>query len=107
MIYKFKSATLISEEGSIIPVSDTDKSAFSAEAALARGLLKDTPKNESTKIERFELYMRLKAGETTFSAADVALLRESALQFPTLIAGQLCRILDQKQPEVAAVAAAG
>ena len=98
MKYDLAAQILTNEEDKPIDTSDTDKTPFNAQRAIARGLLNDTTNNASSKTERFDLYLKVRAStaDTDFSAPEVALMREVALTYPTLFAGQLVRILDQR-----------
>jgi len=97
MKYDFNVFVLQTADKKPMPMDEaTDKSPFTAAIALARALLADTAENNKTKLERYDLFLRVRALDVEYSAKDVALLREAALVYPTLIAGQLVAILDQK-----------
>ena len=96
MKYTFATAALETDTGTPMLTSETDSAPYTADKAFARGLLADTNDNTKTKLERYELFLRVRANEDEYSAKEVALLREAALVYPTLIAGQLVKILDQK-----------
>jgi hypothetical protein len=55
------------------------------------------PVQGGEKIKRYEIYRKLKgakSGSVDLRAEDVALLKEGALAFPTLIAGEVRAFLD-------------
>jgi len=67
-------------------------------AALADFLPDGRPIPSDEKFNRFELYMKLRSADehTDFSLDEVALLDRAVLVFPTLIAGQLHYLLQNK-----------
>lgn len=90
---------LLDVEGKPIVVSETDSRVFTAQMAMSRGLLADTKDNEGSKLARYELYLKIRgrdAAATDFTADEAKLMRDAAMTFPTLLAGQLVRVIDQK-----------
>jgi hypothetical protein len=95
MKYEFSVPVLTDDGVTAIPTSETDKTPFQAAKALMNALLADTPENANTKMQRYDLFLKIRSGATDFSGAEVTALRTAALLLPTLIAGQLVKILDQ------------
>lgn len=102
MRYDFSNAVILLPDGLPMPVSETDKSPFTATKALMTGLLADNQSNQNSKMERYELFLKVRSCALTYAVKEVALLREAALVFPTLIAGQLVYMLEQKDPSASA-----
>lgn len=98
MKYDFAKAYLRNSEDTVVKVSDTNASAWTAAHALKAAVLADTQDNQSSKVARYELFMKLKAATATtdFTSEEVALLKTAALTLPTIFAGQLAHLLDQK-----------
>jgi hypothetical protein len=76
--------------------SETDKSPFLARDAIATALLADTDDNRKTKIQRYDLFVRVKTlKQDSFNAREIELMDEAVLaQYPTFFAGQVHYILN-------------
>lgn len=105
MKYAFFNKGLLNQN--LKPMSVTEDPAsgpWTAKDALAAAVLVDNQANATTKLKRYELFMKLNSHEdptpestgTDYSTEEVALLKEAALTYPTIFAGQLSYILDQK-----------
>ncbi len=81
---------ILEEKGQAINVQRLLK-----QAALADANPDGSPLKPDEKYERYELYMKLRSADATteFSASEVALLDKAVRVYPTLIAGQLLRLL--------------
>jgi hypothetical protein len=77
----------------------TDNTPLTAKKALQFALIQDKPDNEATKLQRYDLYVKLGTCDekTNFSAEEVKILKDAALKQPTLVAGQLVHLLDQRK----------
>lgn len=95
MIYDL-SHQLVDEKGEPA-VDETGKPAV-LKTILSRALLTDTADNVKSKIERFELWFRLKTSEleVELSHEEAKLLKEATSIYSTLAYGQLVRWLDGK-----------
>jgi hypothetical protein len=111
MQYDF-SKVLTNAQKEPMKVSDAaDAKPWTAKLALQQAILVDNEKNQGSKLERYSLWLKLDehvdppaayaAGEpdpaTDYSTEEVAALKTAALTFPTIFAGQLSRLLDQKK----------
>jgi hypothetical protein len=65
---------------------------------LSRALLTDTADNTSTKLERFELWLKLKSAAVAveFSTEEAKLIKDASKVYPTLIHGQLVHWIEQR-----------
>lgn len=98
MKYDFLNFTLRNQRDVIMKTSDDEPAPWTALSALKDAVLVDTQQNIDNKVARYDLYLKLRehTPETDYSVEDVALLKKSALAMPTIFAGQLSRLLDQK-----------
>lgn len=89
---------LVNSEGTVVKVSDTNATPWTAWHALKSCILADTQANADSKMARYELFLKLKSATdaTDFTAEEVSLLKTAALTLPTIFAGQLAHLLDQK-----------
>ena len=107
MKYDFSKVLINQQRKPMTLTDDPDSGPWTAALALAAGVLAETSENAKSKLSRFNLWQKLGdhvspgtaagvAVPTDYSVEEVALLREAALTFPAIFAGQLVNILDQK-----------
>jgi hypothetical protein len=82
----------------IVKVSDEDPAPWTALMALKDALLADTQENTGSKLQRYELFLKLRdhTTDTDYSLDEVALFKKAALMMQTIFAGQVSHLLDQK-----------
>lgn len=97
MKYDFK-APLRNSQGTVVRISNDDSGPWTAQVALKDALLNDNEENQHSKMARYELFLKLRdhTADTEYSAEEVSLLKKTALVLPTIFAGQIAHILDQK-----------
>jgi hypothetical protein len=85
--------------GKPMTLDENDRSPLDAKKALQFALIQDTPDNAGTKLARYDLYVKLGVcnEKTDFSAEEVKILKDAALKQPTLVAGQLVHLLEQRK----------
>lgn len=78
-------------------VDETGKPA-EMKTILSRALLTDTADNASTKLERFELWLKLKGAAVALelSTEEAALIKSASKVYSTLIHGQLVHWIEQR-----------
>jgi hypothetical protein len=86
-------------DGEDLPAKDEKGANATVLQALKRAIL--ASEERDGKLERFELFMKLKAAtaETEFSVQEVALLDKAIAVYPVLIFGQLSYLLSNKQTQ--------
>lgn len=63
--------------------------------ALRNAVLTDTEANKATKLKRYDLYLKLTAGEDTYTAEEASTMKAAVLDsYATIVAGQLAKLLD-------------
>lgn len=97
MKYDFN-AVLHNSDGSIVKTSDTDTAPWTSQAALKSALLTDAQQNADSKMARYELFLKLRdhKPETEYTVEEITLMKKAAMLLPTIYAGQLSHLLDQK-----------
>jgi hypothetical protein len=103
MKYDF-SKVLINQQRKSMQVSDDNAAPWTAALALSAALLVETNENVKTKLDRFNLWLKIgehinpsdEAAGTDYSAKEVETLTAAAMTYPAIFAGQLVKILDQK-----------
>jgi hypothetical protein len=99
------SQALLNEDESpaVEPIADGETRAITLGLALRRLMLMDIDHNRQpitgeAKITRYDLYLKLKAanGAVDLTPEEIVLLRQAALSFVTLTAGQVRAMLDVK-----------
>lgn len=98
MKYDFPSVVLHNSDGTVVNVSDTDTRPWTAQIALKAALLTDAQQNVESKMARYELFLKLRdhKPESEYTVEEIALLKKAAMLLPTIFAGQLSHLLDQK-----------
>lgn len=95
MNYEFDAA--IRDENDL-EVVDDGKETFTMRRAIRRALLGGRAEAEQ-KLKNYDLFLKLKDATvgTDFSVAEVKSMRDASVEvYPTLVAGQLAKFLDQK-----------
>lgn len=97
MKYDF-SKSLHNSKEAIVKVADDDTSAYTVMHALKDAVLADTQQNQESKLARYELWLKLRqhTPDTDYSLDEVSLLKKCAMTMPTVFAGQVSHLLDQK-----------
>ena len=98
MKYDFSTFHLRNNRDAVMKTSDEDATPWTALAALKDAVLVDAQENQANKVQRYELYLKLRdhLPDTEYTVEEVGLLKKAALALPTIFAGQLSRLLDQK-----------
>lgn len=98
MKYNF-STKIKALDGKPMLLEPNSKIALDAKIALQFALIQDKPNNENTKMERYNLYIKLGTAneKTDFNAEEVKHLKDAALTQATIVAGQLVHLLDQRK----------
>ena len=98
MKYNF-STKIKAMDGKPMLLDPGSKVVLDAKTALQFALIQDKPDNERTKLERYNLYVKLGTAseKTDFNAEEVKILKDAALTQATLVAGQLVHLLEQRK----------
>jgi hypothetical protein len=92
------SKQLHTSEGKPMTISDKNDAPWTAGMALANALLADNAKNADTKLTRYQLWLKIsRDSEPDFNLEEMKLLKDAALMFPTIFAGQLVDILEKRE----------
>ena len=80
------------------PAKDELGKAADLKTVLSRALLTDTADNAKSKLERFELYMKLRASElkADLTTEEAKLIKDASSVYPTIVYGQLVRWIEGK-----------
>lgn len=82
----------------LVKTSPTDSKPWTILAALKGAVLADRPENQGNKVQRYELWLKLRdhGPDTEYSTEEVTLLKSCALTLPAFYAGMVSHLLDQK-----------
>lgn len=82
---------LVDEQGK--PATDETGSPAALKTVLSRAVLTDTADNAVTKLERFEVWLKLKASEliVDLTNEEAALIKKASSVYPTLVYGQIVK----------------
>lgn len=80
------------------PALDETGKPAELKTVISRSLLTDTADNAKSKLERFELWIKLKAHtlEVDFTNEEAKLVKDAASIYPTLVMGQLVHWIEGK-----------
>lgn len=95
MLYDL-SHQIVDETGK--PALDETGKPAELKTVISRSLLTDTAENAKSKLERFELWMKLKAHglEVDFTNEEAKLIKDASSIYPTLVMGQLIHWIEGK-----------
>lgn len=87
---------LVDDKGE--PAVDETGKAASLKTILNRAILADTADNAKSKLERFELFLKLKAAsfQVELTTEEAKLIKDASSIYPTLIHGQLVHWIEGK-----------
>ena len=82
---------LVDETGK--PALDEKAEPAMLKTVLTRAVLTDTAENAASKLERFELWLKLKSAELVvdFTTEEAALIKKASAVYSTLIHGQIVK----------------
>lgn len=88
----------ITDEKGDPAVDETGKVA-SLKTILNRSLLTDTADNAKSKLERFELFLKIKGAalELELSTEEAKLIKDASSIYPTIIHGQLVHWIEGRK----------
>lgn len=99
MKYDF-STILLDATDKPIATSDTDVDSFTVRKACLQAVLVDDQENRASKESRYGLFVAIKSAKDAdieLTLDEVQLLKKQVLlAYPTIIAGQICMVLEQK-----------
>lgn len=78
--------------------TDAEGKAAELKTVLSKALLTDTADNAKSKLERFELWFKVKSAELKLelSNEEAKLIKEASSVYSTLIHGQIARWIENK-----------
>lgn len=95
MIYDL-THVLVDDKGE--PAVDETAKPAELKTVLSRALLTDTADNAASKLERFELWLKLKGATAALelSTEEAKLVKEASKVYSTLIHGQIVHWIEQR-----------
>lgn len=87
---------IVDEKGE--PAKDESGNPAPLKTVLSRAVLADTAENAKSKLERFELYLKLKASELVadLTTEEAKLIKDAASIYPCLVYGQIVAWIEGK-----------
>lgn len=80
------------------PAKDADGNLVPLKKVLSQAVLADTAHNAESKLERFELWLKIRSAnlKLELTTEEALLLKEASSVYPTLVHGQLVRWIEGK-----------